>query len=118
MIAAGVLPHIKKYAEDTATKLATQHSNTILATAYRNIVPDAMLVRANEAFVLRFSKELDYTMDLATLTASAYQEAIATFLRHDAVQDALQVPLDGQSDIDWNLLRSICVKSLIRMVRN
>lgn len=74
-ISAAVIPHIRKYAADRAGKLAGQYADGVLAKIYRRIVPDEKLVKANEAFVTRFSKELDSSMDLPTLQAAPYHEA-------------------------------------------
>ncbi|MDQ6760718.1 MAG: hypothetical protein M3Z32_12770 [Acidobacteriota bacterium] len=61
-----------------------------MAKAYRRIIPEPKLVKANEAFVLRFSEELNSTMDLATLNAGPYANALAIFLSNDAVQYEVQ----------------------------
>ncbi|MGA2267492.1 MAG: hypothetical protein ABSH44_03380 [Bryobacteraceae bacterium] len=46
-------------------------------------------------------------MDLPTLHDVPYQEALQLFLGNPSVQDALQSPLDGESELDWELLRGI-----------
>jgi hypothetical protein len=102
-ISAAVIPHVKKYAANRADKLA----DGVLAKTYRRLVPDEKLVKANQTFVSRFGKELDSAIDLATLTAEPYQRALEIFLSSPSVQDALQAPLDGHSDLDWELLRGI-----------
>ena len=79
----------------------------LLARTYRRLVPDEKLVRANETFVSRFSKELDSAIDLATLNAEPYQLALQQFLESPTVQEVIQAPLDGQSELDWCLLRGI-----------
>ena len=53
----------------------------------------------------RFSKELDSAMDLPTLLAEGYQEALKLFLSNPSVQDALLAPLDGESQLNWEVLR-------------
>jgi predicted NACHT family NTPase len=106
-ISAAVIPHIRKYAADRAAKLAGQYADGVLAKIYRRVVPDEKLVKANEAFVTRFSKELDSSMDLPTLHGAPYQEALQLLLGNPSVQDALQSPLDGESELDWELLRGI-----------
>jgi hypothetical protein len=102
-ISAAVAPHVKKYAAGRADRLA----DGALARAYRRIMPDEKLMRANEAFVTRFSKELDSAADLATLNAEPYQMALQEFMANPTVQEAIQSPLDGQSEFDWKLLRGI-----------
>jgi hypothetical protein len=104
-ISAAVIPHIKRYAADRAEKLASKYSDGLLAGTYRRIVPDEKLVKANEAFVLRFSKELEYVNDLPTLNTPAYEQALQVLLSNQSVQEALHAPLDAQSELDWKLLR-------------
>jgi hypothetical protein len=106
-ISAAVIPHIKTCAADRAEKLAEKSADNVLAKIYRRVVPDEKLVKANEAFVSRFGKELDSAMDLATLNAETYQEALKLFLGNPSVQDAIQAPLDGRSELNWQLLRNI-----------
>jgi len=107
VISASVIPHIKKYLADRVEKLADGSADAVLAKMYRRIVPDEKLIKANEAFVTRFSRELDYCMDLPTLHAAPYHEALRHFLGNPSVQDALQSPLDAESELDWKLLRGI-----------
>lgn len=102
-ISAAVIPYLEKYAADRAERLA----DSVFAKAYRRVVPDQKLIRANQTFVVRFGKELDSSIDLATLTTKAYQEALQFFLQSPSVQDLLQAPLDGYSDLAWELLRAI-----------
>jgi len=102
-ISAVVIPHLKKYAANRADKLADH----VLAKTYKRLVPDEKLAKANQTFVVRFGKELDSAIDLATLNTAVYQQAVETFLSNPSVQDVLQAPLDGQSDLDWELLRGI-----------
>ena len=104
-VSAVLLPHVTKYAREMGIKLASTYSDGVLSKLYRSIVPEEKLVQANQAFVLRFGKELDYAIDLPTISAEVYKTALAVFLRNDSVQDALQAPLDGQSDLDWQLLQ-------------
>ena len=106
-IAAAVTPYLKKYATNRAEKLAAKYTDGLLASAYRRLVPDEKLLKANEAFVTRFSKELDSAIDLPTLTAEPYDEALQLFLCNPSVQDALQAPLDGQTQLDSVLLAGI-----------
>lgn len=110
-ISGAVTPRIKKYAADRAEKLATKYADGLLAKAYRRIVPDEKLVKTNEAFVLRFSKELDSAMDLPSLNAQPYQDALKVFLSNAYVQDAIQAPLDGDSRLDAEVLRGIWSES-------
>jgi len=78
-VSAAVTPHLKQYLQGRAEKLAAAKADSTLASLYRRIVPDHRLLAANEAFLTRFSKELDYTTDLPTLTADSYQDALATY---------------------------------------
>ena len=103
-ISAAVIPFLRKYASDWAVKLATKSADSALEKLYRCVIPDEKLVKINEAFVSRFSKELDSAMDLPTLTADAYRDALKEFLLNPSVQDALQAPLDGESELDWDQL--------------
>ena len=104
-ISAVVGAYLRKYAAERAEKLATRYADGVFAKTYRRLVPDAKLVQANEAFVTRFGKELDSAMDLPTLLAEGYQEALKLFLSNPSVQDALVAPLDGQSELNWEVLR-------------
>ena len=65
-----------------------------------------ILKRANQAFIDRFSKELDSLIDLPTITEEAYRAALQTFLLNPAVQDKLADTLDGWSDLDWVSLKA------------
>jgi hypothetical protein len=47
-------------------------------------------MRANEVFVTRFGKELDGAIDLPTLTAESYREALKGLLSNWTVQDKLR----------------------------
>lgn len=106
VISAAVLPHIKKYASEEAEKLAKDSADKGIAKLYRRLVPDEKLVKATEAFVVRFNKELDSAADLPTLTLPAYQEALKTFLSDPDVLEALETPLDAQSPLDVEMLSS------------
>src|SRR3954453_7528019 len=110
-ISAAVIPFVRKYAAETAAKLAAKSTDHMLANTYRRLLPDDRLLKANEAFLDRFRKELTYTADLPTINAEAYSQALRSFLSNDIVQDELQRPLDGQSSIDWELLRGIWAES-------
>jgi hypothetical protein len=100
-VAAAVGPHIKNYAAARADKIA----DGVLARTYRRILPGEKLLKANEAFVARFGKELDSTVDLSTLTARPYQDALKVLLANPSTQDVLTAPLDGSSELNWKLLR-------------
>ncbi len=106
-ISAAVTPHIQKYAAERAEKLAGKYADGIFAKTYRRIVPDQKLVKANQAFVTRFDDELDTAMDMPTLNAKPYEDALKLFLANPYVQDAIQAPLDGESKLDGELLRGI-----------
>ena len=69
------------------------------------------LAKANEAFVARFIKELDSSIDLPTLYAQPYQDALASFLHNHAVQGLILAPLDGESELDSDLLQAIWAES-------
>jgi GTPase SAR1 family protein len=106
VISAAVTPHIKKYVTEKAAKLAKESTNSTLAKIYRRHVPSEKLVKATEAFVIRFSKELDSAADLPTLTLPAYRDALKTFLCDPDVLEALETPLDSQSELNRELLSS------------
>ena len=110
-ISAAVLPHIKKYASERAGKLAGKYADGVLSKTYRRFVPDEKLIKANEAFVAKFDEELDLVLDLKTVTGSSYEEALKAFLKNGNVQDLIQAPLDGESDLDWQLLRGMWSES-------
>ena len=90
-ISAVVLPFLKDYIRDRAKQLARQK----LDDTFKNITTKDTLTKLNETFTDRFSKELDSAIDLPTLEAEPYQQALKAFLRNHAVQDLLQAPLDG-----------------------
>src|SRR4051794_27593849 len=94
-ISAAVIPYIQKYACERAEKLASKYADHLLANMYRRIVPDEKLVKANEAFVMNFDEELDLAIEVPTLSAKAYEDALKVFLRNAYVQDTIQAPLDG-----------------------
>src|SRR6185312_3590293 len=50
-------------------------------------------------------KELRSTIQNPTLTAPAYPEALKIFLADYDVLEALEKPLDAQSELDWDLLK-------------
>ena len=102
-----VLPYIREYAKERAAKLARALGAAEIAKALDRILPEGKLVKANEAFVSRFSKELDSAIDLGTLTSGPYQSALKSFLSNPSVQETLQAPLDGFSELNWELLRGI-----------
>ena len=106
-ISAVVGGYLKKYASERMERLASEQADGALAKVYRRFVPDKNLEKVNEIFVTRFQKELDSAIDVPTLTAKAYREALQTFLCNDYVQDALQAPLDGESELDGKRLDSI-----------
>lgn len=98
-ISAAVSPYLKKYAAERAERLAANYADGVFAKIYRRVVPDEKLVKANEAFVTRFGKELDSAVDLPTVTGGPYQEALRQFLSNPSVQDAIQAPLaEGPRD--------------------
>ncbi|MDA1313167.1 MAG: HEAT repeat domain-containing protein [Acidobacteria bacterium] len=100
-IAAVVTPFLKAYIADRARQLAKQK----LDDTFKAVTTKDTLTKLNEAFTLRFGKELDSVIDLPTLAAEPYREALEAFLQNHSVQDVLQAPLDGQSPVDWKLLR-------------
>ena len=106
-IAAAIAPHIKKFAAERAEKLAAKSADGVLAKLYRRVLPDEKAVRANEAFLSRFGKELESWIELDTLLAEPYREALKRFLKNPSVQDSLMAPLDGKSELDSALLRGI-----------
>lgn len=105
VISAALAPHIKRYVATRAEKLAAKSADNVLLRIYQRLIPEEKIVRANEAFVVQFAHELNSAVDLATLEAESYQEALKTFLGNPSVQDALLAPLDAQSKLDWELLR-------------
>src|SRR4051794_25834888 len=110
-ISAAVMPVIQKYLTGRAEKLGESYADRAFAKVYRRFVPPEKLVKANEAFVLRFGKELDSAMDLpTTLMAEPYQRALETFLCNDSVQEWIQAPLDGRSELDSDALRRTWVE--------
>ena len=99
-IATVLSPFLKDYAAHLTKSLAQESADGILGGLYSRFVPSEKLQLANESFVNRFSRELDSVIDLPTLSAASYQEALLLFLRNPSVQDALQRPLDGHSELD------------------
>ena len=106
-LSPGLLKYLGKFAESQAEKLAAKQADGLLARAYRKLVPGKRLREANEAFVMRFGKELDSAMDLPTIQAEAYKKALDQFLCNTTVQSTLLAPLDGTSEFDWELFRGI-----------
>ena len=106
-IAAAIAPHIKKFAAERAEKLAAKAADGVLAKLYRRVLPDEKAVRADKAFLSRFGKELESWIELDTLLAEPYREALKHFLKNPSVQDSLMAPLDGKSELDSALLRGI-----------
>jgi len=106
-LAGAILPVIKKFAAERAEKLAGHLGDKKLSEIYRHAFSEDVLARINELFVSRFNEELDRAADLPTLSLESYHEALGIFLVNCSVQDVLQMPLDGQSDLDWQLLAAI-----------
>jgi hypothetical protein len=104
--------HIKKLAAERAEKLAAKAGDEALAMLYSRLVLEDKLVKANELFVTRFSKELDSTMDLPTLSSNEFSQGLKRFLENPTVQDALVAPMDAHSELDWQLLRGIWMEEL------
>lgn len=103
-VSAAIVPQIKKYAAERAIKLGRDYSDSKLAQLYKRVIPDQKLVKAVEAFVLRFDKELDSAADVPTLTVPAYRSALEVFLSDPDVLETLETPLDAKSDLDWDFL--------------
>ena len=101
-VLAVVLPFVKDYLKGKAEKLL----DSGVESAWAKLTDKGLAVKANEAFVERFGKELDSAVDLATLTSSAYQAALESFLHNPSVQDAILAPLDGESELDWKRLQA------------
>lgn len=104
VISAAVVPHTKKYVAEKAGKLAKDYTDSKLSQLYKRLVPDQKLIKATEAFVVGFDKELYSAADVPTLTIPAYVEALKTFLADPDVLEALESPLDGESKLDCDLL--------------
>lgn len=104
-IAAAVTPHIKKYVTEKTTKLASGYADSKIAKLYRRLMPDQKLEKAVESFVVAFDKELRSSMENPTLTYPAYQDALKVFLADPDVLEALEKPLDAQSELDWEPLK-------------
>ncbi len=112
-ISTSIFPFLKALASGLAEKLATRYADKSLADTYRLLVPDQKLLKANQAFVSRFSKELDSSVDLETLNGEAYRTALESFLKNPTVQEEIQLPLDGQSGLDWKLLSGIWAELML-----
>jgi hypothetical protein len=106
-IAPKVLPFLKKYADELSNKLMSKSADVTLEKTQRLILTDKNIAQANEAFVTRFTKELDSSIDLPTLNAKPYQDALQSFLCNPNVQHAILAPLDEQSKLDALLLDAI-----------
>src|SRR5579864_2512478 len=105
VISAAVAPHIKKYVTEKAAKLASGYADSTAAKLYKRLMPDQKLQKAVESFVAAFDKELRSTIQNPTLTGSAYPDALKIFLADYDVLEALEKPLDAQSELDWDLLK-------------
>jgi len=105
VISAAVAPHIKKYVTEKAAKLASGYADSAAAKAYKRLMPDQKLQKAVESFVSAFDKELRSTIQNPTLTGPAYPDALKIFLADYDVLEALERPLDAQSELDWDLLK-------------
>jgi len=106
-LSPSVIKYVEKFALSQAEKLAAKQADGMLARVYRKIVPDKRAEKANEAFVTRFAKELDSAMDLPTLQAETYKDALDQFLCNPTVQFLLLAPLDGTTELDSALLSGI-----------
>src|SRR5579864_901581 len=105
VISAAVAPYIKKYVTEKAAKLASGYADSTAAKLYKRLMPDEKLQKAVESFVAAFDKELRSTIQNPTLTGAAYHDALKIFLADYDVLEALEKPLDAQSELDWNLLK-------------
>ncbi len=105
VISAAVAPHIKKYVTEKAAKLASGYADSAAAKLYKRLMPDQKLQKAVESFVAAFDKELRSTIQNHTLTGPAYPAALKIFLADYDVLEALEKPLDAQSELDWDLLK-------------
>lgn len=98
MISGAVMGFARKYLEHRLSDYADANLRLPGQTE--------ILKKANQAFVDRFSRELDSVIDLPTVTEDSYQRALQTFLSHTEVQDKLAETLDGWSDLDWVSLKT------------
>jgi GTPase SAR1 family protein len=105
VISTAVAPHIKKYVTEKAAKLASGYADSTAAKLYKRLMPDQKLQKAVEAFVAAFDKELRSTIQNPTLTGPAYPDALKIFLADYDVLEALEKPLDAESELDWDLLK-------------
>lgn len=105
VISAAAAPHIKKYVTEKTAKLASGYADSAAAKLYKRLMPDQKLQKAVESFVAAFDKELRSTIQNPTLTGPAYPEALKIFLADYNVLEALEKPLDAQSELDWDLLK-------------
>ena len=99
VISAAVAPHIKKYITEKSAKLASGYADSTAAKLYKRLMPDQKLQKAVESFVSAFDKELRSTIQNPTLTAAAYADALKIFLSDYDVLEALEKPLDAQSEL-------------------
>lgn len=104
-ISAAVAPHIKKYVMEKAAKLVSGYADSTAAKLYKRLMPDQKLHKAVEAFVAAFDKELRSTIENPTLIGLTYSDALKIFLTDYDVLEALEKPLDAQSELDWGLLK-------------
>jgi GTPase SAR1 family protein len=104
VISATVAPHVKRYVTEKAAKLAAGHVDSAAAKLYKRLMPDKKLQKAVEAFVAAFDKELRSTIENPTLTGSFFP-ALKIFLTDHDVLEALEKPLDAQTELDWDLLK-------------
>jgi NACHT domain/HEAT repeats len=102
-----VLPAVMRLVAERAQKLGGDFAGDQLSTIYKKVMGEDLLSKVNQTFVSRFREELDRAADLPTLTMKSYLAGLKTFLSNGPVQDVLQAPLDGESELDWQLLRSI-----------
>lgn len=102
-ISAAVAPYLGKYIAERVGKIA-DHT---FGSALERIASDKTALKANELFVARFSEELDRSIDIPTLQAEPYSEDLKRFLVNPSVQDIVIAPLDGTSDLNWQLLDGI-----------
>ena len=91
-IATVLSPFLKDYAAHLTKSLAQESADGILGGLYSRFVPSEKLQLANESFVNRFSRELDSVIDLPTLSAASYQEALLLFLRNPSVPRRTATP--------------------------
>ncbi|HJX83359.1 MAG TPA: NACHT domain-containing protein, partial [Candidatus Angelobacter sp.] len=86
--------------------MAKEYADSTIAKLYKRLVPNEKLIKATQAFLARFNKELDSASDLPTITMPAYEAALKVFLSDAEVLEALEGPLDGQSHLKVELLNN------------